>query len=198
MARQIAQGRDRTAHQLNQLVRVVGAPVQEQEPIAVLVRDSPEQAGGSVMDQALLGGEPALVTAARGEWPGGYRPYAYELDHATGRLVSVDAESRVPPLIFDLYVRERLGARGVANVLNERGYRTKAGTPWSTDAVLTVLRNRVYLGEIYFRGTWYRADQHHPGLVDADLFEQAHQILIAVGMTTPNAHRRTPSTHWPG
>ena len=79
----------------------------------------------------------------------------------------------------------------MANVLNERGHRTKAGKRWSTDAVLTVLRNRVYLGEIYFRGTWYRADQHHPALVDADLFEQAQQLLVARG----DDHSKRASTN---
>lgn len=82
-------------------------------------------------------------------------------------------------MIFEMYVNERIGARAIGVRLNERGLRTKAGKPFNAEAVLTVLRNRVYLGEVYFRGTWYRADNHHSPLVDADLFEQAQQILIA-------------------
>jgi site-specific DNA recombinase len=117
--------------------------------------------------------------AAKGQWCGGYRPHGYQLDRTTGQLAVVDGEAAVPALIFDLYVRERLGARAVGAKLNERGLRTKTGKPWNADAVLTVLRNRVYLGEVYFRGTWYRAEDHHQPLIDADTFEQAQQILIA-------------------
>ena len=73
----------------------------------------------------------------------------------------------------------------------ERGLRTKAGNPWNAEAVLTVLRNRVYLGEIYFRGTWYRAEKHHEPLVDADVFEQAQQILIARGDDHAKRARRS-------
>ncbi len=47
--------------------------------------------------------------------------------------------------------------------------------------MLTVLRPRAYLGEVYFRGTWYRAEHHHPPLVAPDVFEHAQQIMIARG-----------------
>src|SRR5690606_16875298 len=52
----------------------------------------------TIIDRVISGME---RKSARGEWPGGYRPYGYELDQATGRLVIVDAEAAVPPLIFD-------------------------------------------------------------------------------------------------
>jgi len=132
----------------------------------------------TIIDRVINGME---RKAAKGEWCGGYRPHGYELDRDTGKLVPVDGEDKVPAMIFDMYVRERLGARAVGTRLNERGLRTKAGNRWNAEAVLTVLRNRVYLGEIYFRGTWYRAEKHHTPLVDADVFEQAQQILIARG-----------------
>jgi len=132
----------------------------------------------TIIDRVINGME---RKAAKGEWCGGYRPHGYELDRDTGKLVPVDGEDKVPAMIFNMYVRERLGARAVGTRLNERGLRTKAGNPWNAEAVLTVLRNRVYLGEIYFRGTWYRAEKHHTPLVDADVFEQAQQILIARG-----------------
>ncbi len=43
--------------------------------------------------------------------------------------------------------------------------------------MLAILRNRTYLGEIYYRGTWYRADDHHPALIDTEVFDHAQQIL---------------------
>jgi site-specific DNA recombinase len=92
--------------------------------------------------------------------------------------------------IFDLYVRQRLSAAAVAKTLTEHGWRTQTGKAWSARAVLTVLRNRVYLGEIYYRGTWHTAPagptgstgaagSHHPPLVNVEVFVHAQQLREA-------------------
>ncbi len=44
-----------------------------------------------------------------------------------------------------------------------------------------MLRNRVYLGEVFYRDQWHRAHAHHPPLVSAELFDEAEQVLIARG-----------------
>lgn len=135
----------------------------------------------TIIDRVINGME---RKAAKGEWCGGYRPHGYELDKATGLLAVIESEAAVVEIIFDLYVHKRMGSRAVAVELNKRGYRTKAGQPWSGQTVLVVLRNRVYLGEIYFRGQWYRAqppNTPHPAIIDVELFGQAEQIMIARG-----------------
>ena len=117
--------------------------------------------------------------AAMGGWPGGYRPFGYEADPETGLLVVKEDEAPLVPIIFDLYATRRLGSRAVAQWLNRRGHRTKAGRPWSHTAVLTVLTNRVYVGEIFFRGRYHPAP--HPRLVDAKVFETAQAVLESRG-----------------
>ncbi len=87
------------------------------------------------------------------------------------------------PTIFELYARRRLGARAVAAWLNERGYRTRSGRPWSDQSVYTVLRNRTYLGEAFFRGTWHPAP--HKALVNPALFDAASQLLTERGEAYP-------------
>jgi site-specific DNA recombinase len=67
-------------------------------------------------------------------------------------LVPLESEAPLVPLIFDRYAHSREGARSVANWLNEAGHRTKTGQPWSHTSVLTLLRNPVYVGQVYFRG----------------------------------------------
>lgn len=67
----------------------------------------------------------------------------------------------------------------MATWLTERGYRTKQGKPFNPHAVLTMLRNRVYLGEVFFRGHYHLAP--HEPLVDRDLFERAQEILASRG-----------------
>jgi site-specific DNA recombinase len=132
----------------------------------------------TIIDRVINGME---RKAARGQWCGGYRPYGYELDTATGMLRPNPAEAALIPVIYRLYTSERVGSRAVAAELNERGHRTKTGHPWSGQSVLTVLRNRVYLGEVYFRGTWHNAINHHEPLIDPDTFTAAEQIMIARG-----------------
>lgn len=117
--------------------------------------------------------------AATGAWPGGYRPYGYQPDPGTGFLVVREDEAPVVAQIFEHYVSKRLGSRAIATELNRQGLRTKAGKPWSHTAVLTVLTNRSYIGEIFFRERYYAAP--HPPLVDRVSFDAAQAILQARG-----------------
>jgi site-specific DNA recombinase len=113
--------------------------------------------------------------AATGAWPGGYRPFGYEPDQTSGFLVVKEDEAALVPAMFDWYVSERLGSQAIANRLNKSGHRTKSGKRWNHPAVLTVLANRVYVGEIYYRGAYHPAP--HPRLVDTKLFSTAQRIL---------------------
>jgi len=53
--------------------------------------------------------------------------------------------------------------------------RTRTGRPFSRQGVLHILRNRAYLGQVYFRGSW------HPSapapLLDPALFDAAQAVL---------------------
>jgi site-specific DNA recombinase len=117
--------------------------------------------------------------AAKGEWCGGRPPHGYELDGDTKKLRIADGEDLHVRNMFTIFNEVRLGTKEVAKELNERGFRTTAGKPWSGNSILAMLRNRTYLGEVYFRGTWYRTDDHHPAIVDEETFTKAQQILDA-------------------
>ena len=130
----------------------------------------------TIIDRVINGME---RKAGRGEWCGGSRPYGYLVDAATGKLIVKEDESPLPPRIFDTYVHQRVGAKEIATQLNEHGHTTKNGKPWSRDSVLTVLRNRAYLGEVFFREVYY--PNSHPALVDPDVFESAQEILRVRG-----------------
>jgi site-specific DNA recombinase len=82
-------------------------------------------------------------------------------------------------LIFDLYTRDRIGARNSASTLHERGHRTATGGPWSAHQVLRVLSNRVYLGELSFRGI--TTTGCHPPIIEQTTFDQVQRILAARG-----------------
>ncbi|WP_084628430.1 recombinase family protein [Amycolatopsis nigrescens] len=144
----------------------------------------------TIIDRVINGME---RKAARGEWPGGYRPHGYEVG-SSGKLTIIDDEKPVVERIFTTYVRDKLGAAAIAKRLTADGYRTKAGNPWSQAAVLTVLRNRTYLGEIWFRDRWYKAEDHHPAIIGEKLFNDAQDILDARGDAT--THRAVANSDY--
>lgn len=127
-----------------------------------------------ILDRVIAGME---RKAARGEWVAGARPFGYCIRDS--RLVADDAEAPLVPLIFDLYAAKRLGAHAIAKRLNQAGHRARSGKAWGHTAVLTVLRNRAYIGEIFFRGTWHAAE--HQQLVETDVFRQAQVVLTERG-----------------
>ncbi len=129
-----------------------------------------------IIDRVIAGME---RKAARGEWTAGSFPFGYRTDPTTHFLVPHVGQAPLVPVIFDLYANKRMGAKAIATRLNQRGHRTRPGRPWGVDAVLTVLRNRAYLGEVYFRGTWHKAP--HPPLVDTELFHRVQRLLAERG-----------------
>jgi site-specific DNA recombinase len=151
----------------------------------------------TIIDRVVAGME---RKAARGEWTAGSPPFGYSTD-GTGHLVVDEVTSPLVAVIFDLYARQKKGAHTIAAWLNERGHRTRAGRPWSHTAVLTVLRNRAYLGEVFFRGTWHPAP--HPPLVDAEVFERAQRVLTECHeegpprWQPPGCHPRKPTRGGP-
>ncbi len=113
--------------------------------------------------------------AARGEWNAGSVPFGYRLDPERRFLEPEPAEAVVVEEIFERYAKRLEGTQTLARWLSERGYRTKQGKPFNPQAILTILRNRAYLGEISYRGQHHPAP--HPPLVDLELFARAAQIL---------------------
>lgn len=130
----------------------------------------------TIIDRVVAGME---RKAARGEWTSGSRPYGYTIDKPSGHLTVCAAEAPLVAVIFDRYTKHREGARSIANLLNTQGHRTKTARPWSHTAILTVLRNRAYLGEVFFRGAYHPAP--HPPLVTAEVFTAAQELLDARG-----------------
>jgi site-specific DNA recombinase len=126
----------------------------------------------TLIDRVIAGME---RKAARGEWLGGQAPYGYRLNRDTALLEPNETEAPVARLIFDLYTKKRLGARGVATFLSHHGYRSRPGQLWSHVSVLNVLRNPAYVGKIAFRDVQY--DAPHEALIETDVFAKAQRLL---------------------
>jgi site-specific DNA recombinase len=113
--------------------------------------------------------------AAKGGWNGGNVPWGYRINSQTGGLQIEPSEAPLVPVIFDLYLNKRLGARAIAVWLNDHGYRTRTGKPWSFKLLITILRSRVYLGEVHWRESSREAA--HPPLIEADIFTAVQALL---------------------
>ena len=125
--------------------------------------------------------------ASRGEWTVGSYPYGYHRGPEGPGLTPNPAAAQVVRDVFVRYVTHRQGSGPIAAWLNERDLRTTRGGPWTRASVLKLLGNRVYCGEVPFRGVWHPGQ--HPELVDAELFAAA-QRLRASRAHSP-AQRRT-------
>ena len=130
--------------------------------------------------------------ASRGEWTGGSTPYGYRIDEGRQYLELEPTQAPIVAEIFDRYARRLEGATAIARWLTERGYQTRNGKPFGTQSVLTIIRNRAYLGEINYRGIHYPAP--HPKLIDKELFEQANRVLKQRG-DDPSLRRSNQSDY---
>ena len=88
--------------------------------------------------------------AQENRWPNSDPPMGYNLDEDQ-RLVIDEREASLVRRIFRWYLRLR-SMPEVAGMLNEEGYRTKAGEEWCTQSVQKVLSNKIYSGEYSVAG----------------------------------------------
>lgn len=132
----------------------------------------------TIIDRVIAGME---RKAARGGWTAGRRPYGLTVERDStgqvaneGRPVVEPAEMPVVERIFARYAEGQEGAVAIAAELNADGLCTRSGRQWSAKVILGILRNRVYVGEVFFRGSWHRSTEP---FIDPALFDQVQQIL---------------------
>ncbi|SHH49586.1 Site-specific DNA recombinase [Sporobacter termitidis DSM 10068] len=114
-----------------------------------------------------------------------------------GGTISVEPKgAETVQAIFDMYVREGLGARGIADTLTRRGAETgSGGAVWSGAAVLKILKNEKYCGDLKQRKTitpdylthkktvnrdendMIYIQDHHDAIIDRETWEKAQAEL---------------------
>ena len=81
--------------------------------------------------------------------------------------------------IFELY-HGGIGAKDIANILNEEGVKTNSGNPWSTQRVLGTLRNQKYTGTFVWnkgRDDEILIENSHPPIIDWEIFDSVQNRL---------------------
>lgn len=92
------------------------------------------------------------ISASEGRFMGSAAPYGYEIVKIKGdkgnTLKIYEHEANVIKMIFEWYVNEGLGYRGIAIRLDDLGIKTRTGVMWSVAVVRTMIKNPIYCGKI--------------------------------------------------
>lgn len=110
-------------------------------------------------------------------------PFGY--DKVDKRLVPNTYERQGVLLAFKAYAAGKHSYATVATLLNEAGYKSKSGRPFSKDTIREIMRNEIYIGRVRYQATQYNSngsrnftapvewvDGQHEPIIDLDLFEQ--------------------------
>jgi len=135
----------------------------------------------------------------KGMWMGGFVPLGYECRDR--KLVVNEAEAETVRHIFTRFVVLGSATKLVAE-LNLAGYRNKPRHGRTTDSpcgnrfdktqIYKILHNRIYLGEIGHKGTWYPGEHH--AIIDQALWDKVHKIFEKHRVQrAATARRKTPA-----
>ena len=100
--------------------------------------------------------------------------------------------------IFEWYVFEGYGGAKIANMLNERGIKTKRNCTWSQNATCRILTNELYTGKVingkqevsdFLTGVrtdkdeteWFVSERPDLRIIESEVFEKAQQIMESRG-----------------
>ena len=116
------------------------------------------------------------------------------------KLAINEDETNVVRRIFCMYREEGYGAAKIANLLNERGIKTKRGCAWSANAVVRILTNEIYTGKIINgkqevsdfltgqrkerdKSEWMVTERPELKIIEPEEYEAVKRILASRGQT---------------
>ena len=121
-------------------------------------------------------------------------------------------EAQVVRQIYQWYTQEGYGAAKIANMLNEKGLKTKRNCKWSQNATCRILTNELYTGKIingkqevsdFLTGQrkekdeteWIVVERPELRIIDDETYEQAQEILRSRHDAFNISHERQSNKH---
>jgi hypothetical protein len=121
-------------------------------------------------------------------------------------------EAKVVQQIYKWYTEEEFGAAKIANMLNEKGYKTKRNCKWSQNAICRILTNEIYTGKIingkqevsdFLTGQrkdkdeteWFVVERPEIQIIEDETFERAQEILHGRHDSFNLTHERQSNKH---
>src|SRR5690606_9017621 len=97
--------------------------------------------------------------AKQGKYNGGI---VLGYDAVNKELIINEDEAHIVRTIFN-FAEQDMGLKAITRRLNEMGYRTKKGNPFSTLSVKNILNNPIYIGKIRFNQLENWAEKRRSG-----------------------------------
>ena len=131
-----------------------------------------------------------------GKFMGSRPPYGYRANPKTKKLEPFEKEAEIVRLIFQWYVEEDLGYQAICSRLRDMGVPTYMnGENWRGTVIRKILKNPVYIGDIYYRMTevvrnqkilrpkeeWIVHQGAHPPLIEEALYYKAQEKMQTKG-----------------
>lgn len=121
-------------------------------------------------------------------------------------------EAKVVKQIYKWYTEEGYGAAKIANMLNEKGCKTKRNCKWSQNAICRILTNEIYTGKIingkqeisdFLTGQrkdkdeteWFVVERPEIRIIADETFERAQEILHGRHDAFHLTHERQSNKH---
>ena len=94
--------------------------------------------------------------------------------------VLIADENELPGLVmaFEEYAKGQCSDNDIAKLLNNAGYRSKTGRPFSKDTVRDILQNRTYLGEVRYQKYKRNSDGSRSYGAPVEWFDGLHEAVI--------------------
>lgn len=133
------------------------------------------------------------VNAHNGIHTGGRPPLGYKIDPVTKRVEVNEKEAKAVKLIFDM-VDSGEKYPAVASALNQRGYKTRLGRPFSSASIHEILKNPKYIGICIYNkrvaqsaanssrkfkdeSEWIIKNDVYPPIVSRQVFDNVQRLL---------------------
>ena len=151
------------------------------------------------------------VNAEKGRVPN----IVYGYDKTIGDYFNLsinEEEAKVIRQMYKWYTEEGFGGAKIANMLNERGVKTKRGNNWSQNSVCRILTNEIYTGKIingkeevadFLTGQrkekdeseWLVTIRPELRIIDDETFDKAQEILKDRHDSFKMTHERQSNKH---
>lgn len=80
---------------------------------------------------------------------GSERLFGYGYDKDSKEIYLIQNEAEIVQKMFELYTVDKLGSRQIADLLNSKGYKTQNDKIWNANAVVRILKNEKYTGNVH-------------------------------------------------
>lgn len=138
----------------------------------------------NIIERGKLGQE---QRAREGKYNGGV---VLGYNNINKELVINESEAVIVKKIFD-YADQGLGLKAITRRLNEAGYRSKQGKPFSTNGIKTILNNPIYIGKIRYKqvenwsekrrkgknNNFIQTEGIHEPIIARDLWDRVHSAI---------------------